>query len=414
MLKSIIELLPTYIKKDYHNQASKSTISKPFVNHASCELEKLFGWKKQHVQDRLFAQSLKGKLPYTKFTKAYLKKAAKLFTNAEGLVLCELLAYAGTCDKYNSFQQRKNETIAAEIGCSVRTVQKAYSKIKKLGLFEIKQSNKYAVNVFICLLDKTRRGILYNELRDSRPHILRVKEPKKALKLSAFKIYREQVRAERLANPVIHNQLHTDIRKSLLYINPVLVFKENTPLTQPVNMVKKTLSSPITHNPHTPFYKKVGERETKLIIEEIITELAGCLGYDATMDDLRRQSRELMYRDLKGQKITDVMVEDVVKKVCALVSKKRGNANLDRTKQDKQSLSASYIKHTPKTNKFEPQANRKPIDLVLFCITNKIDLTPEIIDTYNKISDAAEQESYKQRIKFFAYMDSQIEKGLSQ
>lgn len=423
MFRTLGRFVPICINKEYYKDSFNATTfniaekkPKQFINHKSCEYQRHYGYDKQHKEAMEFARKVNATKELKKFTRAYIVKAAKTLNKSENLTLRMMLAYEGTNEKKQLPFMMKLDTMAVEIGYEKRTIQRALNIIEKLGFFTRKQYNKYSVNVFVCHLDKTRRGILFNALAEIESHVMR--ETKKPVKRSEYALYREKVAAEFFSKKVIHsihNKCHTVIRESYIYKKNLLNFK-NIPLSSSVNMAKKTLSTPISTSNNQTFLKKDGERETKLTITRVVEELAGCLGYDASMEQLRRQARELLYRDLQNVAVTEVMVEDVVKKTCALVSKKRGKTNLDKSRLYMQSKPTSYIPNTPKTNKIEPQVNRAPFELVLFCLDNKIDLTPKIIDRYVQISDDAERKGFKDHIKFLAMIDRDIaeakQKGL--
>lgn len=205
-----------------------------FIFYSEREYERLYGWEKQRQTDKTHAVAYPKRTLFAEPQKSLSAKELKVlvdeYTNCDKLLLKYLIAIWGTCEQNNKPLQIKNETIATEIGCSVFTFQKAKKKFLSDKIFTYKQSNKYAVPVYVCLLDKKSRGILYNLLSKTTPHILKIKEPIKALKKSPFKNYREAVRAEKLGEksyPHIHNLVDTDIIPNL-YINNIIYPKTNT------------------------------------------------------------------------------------------------------------------------------------------------------------------------------------------
>lgn len=190
-----------------------------FIFYSEREYEKLYGWKKQHEADKLFAQQKSHKQEVRSIS--FLEQFVAKLTNCEKLVLKYLLSMMLTIKKNKKPFQVKNQIIANEIGCSVWLVKQATKKFATAKIFVKEQSNKYAVNVYTCFINKKSRGILYNLCNDTTLHVLKIKEPKKALKKTSFQLYRESVQAAFLGYPHIHNLPTTDIIRDL-FINPVL------------------------------------------------------------------------------------------------------------------------------------------------------------------------------------------------
>lgn len=380
MFKSIIELLPIYIDKDYHNQASKATISKPATNKQIQLYEKA---KKTNIYDPSLQTNKIDIAIINKMLPSYKKVLGALIT------LSKTIESTGSHDnKFNNkiWLSVKSETIAKRAGVSVRTYFHAVNYFIEQGYIE-----RYKCNNTNGLQNKYA------------PVFFKITLSPSAIKKTVMLIT-SFFQLLSFTKP-----LHTEVKlKGDIYINNIMGIK-NTPLLDSVNTAKKTLSTPITHKQDF-FIKKVGKQVEQAKIKAIVNELVDGCKRDTTTFEMQKQAKTLLYRDLKGTTITDIMVEDVVKQVCALVSQKRSQANLYSTKQDMPCSPLSYVKHTSKTNDLEPQANRAPLDIVLYCYMNKIKLTPEIIDTCNKISDDAELESYKSYIKFLAHIDSQIER----
>lgn len=198
--------------------------SNNFVLYPHREYQRLYGWKKQHDADKLFA----GQRTHKQQTRSvsFLERFVAKLTNGEKLVLKYLLSMMLTAKKNKKPLQAKNQIIANEIGCSVWLVKQATKKFATAKIFAKEQSNKYSVNVYTCLVDEKSRGILYNLCHDTTPHILKIKEPKKALKKTSFQLYREAVQAAFLGYPHIHNLPTTDIIGDL-FINQVYKVGDN-------------------------------------------------------------------------------------------------------------------------------------------------------------------------------------------
>jgi len=387
MIKSLAELLSTNINKDYHNQARKATISKPATNK---QVQLYNSAKKRYAFNPAEQVQTVDNYTFNKLSPAYQKVWGALCTLAKTVETTQ----QGSPRAYELGDKiclsAKSETIAERAGVSIRTYFDAINHFIELGWLERNKcnntngrKNKYAPVFFKITLS---------------PSAIK----KTMVLLTSF------MQLLSFTKP-----LHREVKlKGDIYINNIMGIK-NTPLLDSVNTAKKTLSTPITHKQDF-FIKKVGERDKQVIIKDIVNELVDGCKRDTTTFEMQKQAKALLFRDLKGTTITDVLVEDVVKRVSAFVSQRRGQADLLRTKQDMPCSPLSYVKPAPKTNDLEPQANRAPLDMVLYCLMNKIKLTPEIIDRYNKISDDAERESYKEYIKFLAHIDSQIEKDRQQ
>lgn len=233
---SSVERLNNHVSKSYNGQSEDSitmsvinlNIQQPtkksnFIFYSDREYEKLYGWKKQHEADKLFAQQKSHKQEVRSIS--FLEQFVAKLTNGEKLVLKYLLSMMLTVKKNKKPFQVKNEIIANEIGCSVWLVKQATKKFAAAKIFAKEQSNKYAVNVYTCFIDKNTRGILYNLCNDTTPHILKIKEPTKALKKSPYTLYRESVKSKKLGYPHIHNLPTTDIIRDL-FINPRLRVSE--------------------------------------------------------------------------------------------------------------------------------------------------------------------------------------------
>lgn len=233
---SSVERLNNHVSKSYNSQSEDSitmsvinlNIQQPtkksnFIFYSDREYERFFGWKKQHEADKREAVYFTNVVLFTEKQKPLsveqLESIITNYTNCDMLALKYLLSSNLIAEKNNKPLQVKNETIANQVGCSVYSYQKAKKKFFKDKLFVSKQSNKFAVPVYVCLLDKKTRGILYNLLSRTVPHILNIKEPNKALKKSPYKKSREAARAEKLGYPQIHNLVDTDIIKNLFINN---------------------------------------------------------------------------------------------------------------------------------------------------------------------------------------------------
>jgi hypothetical protein len=380
MHKSLTELVSICINKDYHNQASKSTTSKPATNKQIQLYEKA---KKTNIYEPSLQTNKIDIAIINKMLPSYKKVLGALIT------LSKTIESTGLHDNKSNnkiWLSAKSETIAKRAGVSVRTYFHAVNYFIEQGYIE-----RYKCNNTNGLQNKYA------------PVFFKITLSPSAIKKTVMLIT-SFFQLLSFTKP-----LHTEVKlKGDIYINNIMGIK-NTPLLDSVNTAKKTLSTPITHKQDF-FIKKVGKQVEQAKIKAIVNELVDGCKRDTTTFEMQKQAKTLLYRDLKGTTITDIMVEDVVKQVCALVSQKRSQANLYSTKQDMPCSPISYVKHTPKTNDFEPQVNRTPFELILFSQKHNIPLTVEIIDTYSKISDDAERESYKRYIKFLAYLDSQIER----
>jgi len=198
--------------------------SNNFVFYPHREYQRLYGWKKQHDTDKLFAGQRTHKQQARSIS--FLEQFVAKLTNGEKLVLKYLLSMMLTVKRNKKPFQAKNQIIANEIGCSVWLVKQATKKFATAKIFAKEQSNKYSVNVYTCFIDEKSRGILYNLCHDTTPHILKIKEPKKALKKTLFQLYREAVQAAFLGYPHIHNSPTTDIIGDL-FINQVYKVGDN-------------------------------------------------------------------------------------------------------------------------------------------------------------------------------------------
>lgn len=196
-----------------------------FIFYSDREYERLYGWEKQRQTDKThawtFAKLKNFAEPQEARSLPFLEELSLRLTNCEKLILKYLLSMLLTSEKNQQPLQVKNQTIADEIGCSIWSVQQANRKFRAAKLFVTSQSNKYAVPVYASLIDKKTRGILYNLCNDTTPHILKIKEPTKALKKSPYTLYRESIKAKKFGYPHIHNLPSTDIIGDL-FINPVL------------------------------------------------------------------------------------------------------------------------------------------------------------------------------------------------
>jgi hypothetical protein len=210
--------------------------SNNFVFYTHREYERLYGWKKQHDADKLFAGQRTHKQQARSLS--FLEQFVAKLTNGEKLVLKYLLCLALAAKKNKKPLQIKNQSIANEVGCSVWLVKQATKKFVAAKIFAKQQSNKYAVNIYTCLIDKKSRGILYNLCNDTTPHILKIKEPKKALKKTSFQLYRESVKAAFLGYPHIHNSPTTD-KINLIYIfKDFIKFNISNTLISKINPIK--------------------------------------------------------------------------------------------------------------------------------------------------------------------------------
>jgi hypothetical protein len=201
-----------------HNKKSNN-----FVFYSNREYEELYGWPKQLDKDKAYCQGF-ARVAYNKqksISLDNLKTHVKNYTNCDKLVLKCLLSLSLTARKNNKPLQIKNQTLANNVGCSVYSVQKAKKKLINDNILFQTQSNKYAVPVYAFLIDAKTRGALYNLITETVPHILKIKEPVKALKKSKFQAHREAVKAAKLKNisyPHIHNLVDTDKRESFIYL----------------------------------------------------------------------------------------------------------------------------------------------------------------------------------------------------
>ena len=130
-------------------------------------------------------------------------------------------------------------------------------------------------------------------------------------------------------------------------------------------------------------------------INHVLEELAATVTPATTENQLRSQVNTILCKHLKRDEVDYRVVEQATKRAIAYITKKRGEQRLRQTQEYMASRPFGVIESVTKTNKNDTPYNANAADIVLYCLTRKIALTAEIIDTYNKISDAAEREVFK-------------------
>jgi len=363
MIKSLAELLSSNINKDYHKETHKSTTSKPRGSKQKQLYEKgkedyAFSVAEQCIEaDNYTANNMRPSF------KKVLGVILVLMDNVKNSQATSPRAYLQESDKI--WLSLKISTIAERAGVCIRTVYLALNYFEELGWvkrYKCKNTNgrknKYAPNFF-------------------QVHLKPASIKKTMMLITAF------LQLLSFTKPV-----HTDTKLySNIYINKTLNI---------VSSMTKADSFGYAKSFNIPFIKKGGGGEmSEATINHVLEELALTITPATTENQLRSQVNTILCKHLKRDEVDYRVVEQATKRAIAYISKKRGEQRLRKTQEYMASRPFGVMGNTSKTNKNDTPHDTRAAEIALYCFTKKIMPTPEIIDTYSKISDAAEREVFK-------------------
>ena len=362
MYKSLTELVSICINKDYHNQASKSTTSKPLGNKQT----QLYNSAKKRYAFNPADQVLTvDNYTFNKLSPAYQKVWGALCTLAKTVETTQ----QGSPRAYELgdkiWLSAKSETIAERANITVRTYFRAVTHFIELGWLERYKCNNTNGRKNKCA-----------------PVFYRITLSPSAIKKTMM-LLTSFLQLLSFTNPC-----HTDTKLySNIYINKTLNIVSNVTKTHMFGYAKSF---------NNPFIKKGGGGEmSEATINHVLEELALTITPATTENQLRSQVNTILCKHLKRDEVDYRVVEQATKRAIAYISKKRGEQRLRKTQEYMASRPFGVMGNTPKTNKNDTPHDTRAAEIALYCFTKKIMPTPEIIDTYSKISDAAEREVFK-------------------
>lgn len=362
MIKSLAELLSSNITKDYHNQATKSTISKPLGNKQT-QLYNLA--KKRFAFDPSEQVGTVDNCTFNKLLPSYQKVWGAICTLAKTVETTQ----QGSPRAYEFgdkiWLSAKSETIAERAGVSTRTYFDAVNHFIELGWLE-----RYKCN--------NTNG----RKNKFAPVFLKITLSPSAIKKTMM-LLTSFLQLLSFTNP-----LRTDTKLNrYIYINKTLNIVSTVTTADKFGYAKSF---------NNPFIKKGGGGEmSEATINHVLEELASTVTPTTTENQLRSQVNTILCKHLKRDEVDYRVVEQATKRAIAYISKKRGEQRLRQTHEYMASRPFGVIESPVKTNKNDTPHNANAADIVLYCFTKKITPTPEIIDTYSKISDDAEREAFK-------------------
>jgi hypothetical protein len=365
MFKSIIELLPTCINKDYHNQASKSTTSKPLGNK---QTQLYNSAKKRYAFNPAEQVGTVDNYTFNKLSPAQQKVWGALCTLAKTVETTQQGSPRAYEFADKIWLSVKSETIAERAGVSIRTYFDAINYFIELGWLERHKCNNTNGR-------KNKFAPVFFKITLSPSAI-----KKTMLLLTSF-----------LQLLSFTNPSHTDTKLySNIYINKTLNI---------VSSMTKADNFGYAKSFNIPFIKKGGGGEmSEATINHVLEELALTITPATTENQLRSQVNTILCKHLKRDEVDYRVVEQATKRAIAYISKKRGEQRLRKTQEYMASRPFGVMGNTSKTNKNDTPHDTRAAEIALYCFTKKIMPTPEIIDTYSKINDASEQESFKRRL----------------
>jgi len=362
MIKSLAELLSSNITKDYHNQASKSTTSKPLGNK---QTQLYNSAKKRYAFNPAEQVGIADNQAFHGLTLSQQKIWGVICTLAKTVEATQ----QGSPRAYEFgdkiWLSAKSETIAERAGVSTRTYFDAINHFIELGWLERYKCNNTNGR-------KNKFAPVFFKITLSPSAI-----KKTMMLLTSF-----------LQLLSFTKPSHTDTKLySNIYINKTLNIVSNVTKAHMFGYAKSF---------NNPFIKKGGGGEmSEATINYVLEELAASITPTTTENQLRSQVNAILCKHFKRDEIDYRVVEQATKRAIAYISKKRGEQRLRQTQAYMASRPFGVMGNTPKTNKNDTPHDTRAAEIALYCFTRKIMPTPEIIDTYSKISDAAEREVFK-------------------
>jgi hypothetical protein len=364
MIKSLAELLSSNIIKDYHKETHKSTVLKPAGNK---QTQLYNSAKKRYAFNPAEQVGTVDNYTFNKLSPAQQKVWGALCTLAKTVEITQQGSPRAYEFADKIWLSAKSETIAERAGVSIRTYFDAINHFIELGWLERHKCNNTNGR-------KNKFAPVFFKITLSPSAI-----KKTMMLLTSF-----------LQLLSFTNPSHTDTKLySNIYINKTLNI---------VSKETKTDTFVYAKSFNAPFIKKGGGGEAKMIINQVLEQLYQTVSSNLTMNELRSQVRTLLVKHFKTDDVDHRVVEQATKRAANYINQRRSEERLRKTREYMANRPFGVMKplaDIPNANKIEAQHNNNGADMVLYCLINKIAITPEIIDTYTKINDIAQRELFK-------------------